>query len=76
MIGDVAGLGAVLLDGPILALLGAVAGLLFGLGCYGMGRRSVFRQLDGQRAAVREAYDAETARHLHELVPGQREASQ
>ena len=68
-----AGLGAVLLTGPILALLGTVAALLFGMACYGWGRRAAFQEIDEQRAEVRAACERAAAERV--ALPGQREPS-
>lgn len=70
-----AGLGSVLLGGPVLALLGLfVALLLLGFG-YGMGRRSAFREVDEGRAEVLRASEQAAATEIAQRVPGQRAES-
>jgi membrane protein DedA with SNARE-associated domain len=66
--GLVAGLGAWLLGGPFLALLGVLgAFVLVGVG-YGLGRRSAFRHVDRKRAS----YQLASQRAARERVPAQR----
>lgn len=72
----VARLGPVLLNGPILAMIGLVALLLVGMGCYGLGRRAAFREVDEARAAVRAAYQQETSRRIARFLPSQRDGDQ
>jgi hypothetical protein len=48
-----AGLGSVLLDGPVLVLLALVALTVAFLGGVGYGRRALLRDLDEKRARVR-----------------------
>ena len=66
-----AGLGSVLLGGPILALLVSVVLLLAGMFVFGLGRRSAFREVDEGRAEVREACERAAARLA--VLPVQRE---
>lgn len=68
-----AGLGSVLLDGPILALLLVVYSIVLGGTCYWAGRLRQVREQ--KRQVVRDAVEVETAARLGELVPSQRPES-
>jgi hypothetical protein len=68
-----AGLGSVLLGGPILALLVLVGLLLSWMFVFGLGRRSAFREVDEGRAEVLAACEQAAAGRV--VVPGQREPS-
>lgn len=68
-----AGLGSVLLDGPILALLLLFTHIVVGGICYWRGR---LRQVEVEkRRRVQEAYEARSAELFDRLVPGQRAES-
>lgn len=69
--GWLAAAGSVVIQGPVLALFGAFAALLFGLACYGWGRREALREVDEGRAAVSAAVDAAKPQ-VRPRVPGQR----
>jgi hypothetical protein len=71
VIGMLAGLGSVLLDGPILALLASVVLLLAGMFAFGLGRRSAFREVDEGRAEVLAACERAAAGRV--VLPAQRE---
>ncbi|GAA0527108.1 hypothetical protein GCM10010172_04540 [Paractinoplanes ferrugineus] len=69
----VGGLGALLLPGPLLALLAAAALLAFGACCYGWGRRSAFREVDDGREAVLRATEDAARPSVVLLLPSQRD---
>lgn len=71
MTGLLAGLGSVLLGGPILALLASVVLLLAGMFVFGLGRRSAFREVDEGRAEVLAACEQAAADRV--VLPAQRE---
>lgn len=70
---QVAGLGALFTQGPVLLLLFLVVVLLAVLAGIGIGRRQAFREVDEQRAEVLRACEDAAAALVQ--VPGQRQGS-
>lgn len=65
--------GQLVLPWPLLAVLVFVLVLLFGMACYGKGRRDTFREIDERRARVLAACEEAAADRVR--VPGQRRES-
>lgn len=67
--------GQLVLPWPLLAVLAAVLVLLFGMACYGKGRRDALREVDEQRAAVRRACEDAALPPVALLLPSPRQGS-